>query len=122
MQITTESVKTGHPDIVSDSIAANIIAEILEEEKKIGMTINNMPHCGIEVFLGKGLCVVGGEVSSRVYVDIDRCVRKSVLSLGYNDSALGLDGNSMGIFNAIIPQSCDINMGTRAELGMYKEI
>ena len=122
MQITSESVKTGHPDIVSDSIAANIIAEILEEEKKIGLTIDNMPHCGIEVFLGKGLCVVGGEVSTRVKVDIDKSVRQTVLSIGYNDCAVGLNGNSMGILNTIIPQSGDINIGSRADLGKYKEI
>jgi S-adenosylmethionine synthetase len=122
MQITSESVKVGHPDVVADHIAANIIADILLEEKKTGMTIDNMPHCGVEVFLGKGLCVVGGEVSTRVYVDVDKCVRNVVLTLGYNDPILGLDGNSMGILNTIIPQSCDINIGTRAELGLYKEI
>jgi S-adenosylmethionine synthetase len=122
MQITSESVKVGHPDVVADHIAANIIADILLEEKKTGMTIDNMPHCGVEVFLGKGLCVVGGEVSTRVYVDVDKCVRNVVLTLGYNDPILGLDGSSMGILNTIIPQSCDINIGTRAELGLYKEI
>ncbi len=122
MQITSESVKTGHPDIVSDSIAANIIAEILEEEKKIGLTVENMPHCGIEVFLGKGFCVVGGEVSTRAKVDIDKIVRQTVLSIGYNDRDLGLDGNSIGILNTIIPQSADINIGSRADLGKYKEM
>lgn len=122
MRITSESVKIGHPDMVADFIAANIIAEIIQAELKLGMTIDNMPHCGVEVFLGKGLCVVGGEVSTQVYVDVDRCVRESVLSLGYDDPLLGLDGNSMGIMNAIIPQSCDINMGTRAETSACQEI
>ena len=122
MQITSESVKIGHPDMVADSIAANIIAQILDEEGKIGMTIDNMPHCGIEVFLGKGLCVVGGEVSTRVKVDIEKSVRQTVLSIGYNDCAVGLNGKSMGILNTIIPQSDDINIGTRASLGKYKEI
>lgn len=122
MQITSEGVKVGHPDIVSDSIASNIIARILEEENKIGMDINCMPHCGIEVFLGKGLCVVGGEVSTRIYIDIEKTVRQTVLSIGYKDCALGLNGDSMGIFNAIIPQSPDINIGTRADLGKHKEI
>ena len=41
MQITSESVKVGHPDIVADSIAANIIAEIFNEENKIGMDIHD---------------------------------------------------------------------------------
>jgi S-adenosylmethionine synthetase len=122
MRITAESVKQGHPDIVADSIAANIIAEILDEEGKIGLDVGNMPHCGLEVFLGKGLCVVGGEVSTRVYVDIDRSVRRTVVGLGYNDCAVGLNGYSMGVINAIIPQSEDINIGSRADLGKYKEM
>ena len=122
MQISSESVKVGHPDIVADMIAANIIATILDREHKKGMDINTMPHCGIEVFLGKGLCVVGGEVSTRAWIDLDKCVRETVLSLGYNDSAVGLNGNSLGVLNAIIPQSPDINIGTRADAGKYKEI
>ncbi|MEQ8215215.1 MAG: S-adenosylmethionine synthetase N-terminal domain-containing protein, partial [Smithellaceae bacterium] len=122
MQITSEGVKIGHPDMVADSIAANIIAAIINEEHKICMDIHCMPHCGIEVFLGKGLCVVGGEVSTRVYIDIEKNVRETVLKIGYNDSALGLNGSSMGILNTIIPQSPDINIGTRADLGKYKEI
>ncbi len=122
MRITSESVKVGHPDIVADSIAANIIAAILDKEKERGLTVDNMPHCGIEVFLGKGLCIVGGEVATRVYVDIERSVRDTVLKLGYCDYELGLNGNSMGILNTIIPQSPDINIGTRADLGKYKEI
>jgi len=122
MQISSESVKIGHPDIVADTIAANIIATILDREHQKGMTIHTMPHCGIEVFLGKGLCVVGGEVSTRAWIDLDKCVRETVLSLGYNDSAVGLNGNSLGVLNAIIPQSPDINIGTRADKGKYKEI
>lgn len=79
------------------------------------------PTAGLK-FLGKGVCVVGGEVSTRVYIDIEKCVRKTVLSIGYKESALGLNGDSMGVLNAIIPQSLDINIGTRADMGKYKEI
>jgi S-adenosylmethionine synthetase len=122
MQITSESVKVGHPDIVCDSIAANIIATILDEEKKIGMNVDNMPHCGIEIFLGKGLCIIGGEVATRIYIDVEKIVRDTVLSIGYCDYHLGLNGNSMGILNTIIEQSPDINIGTRADMGKYKEI
>ncbi|MCK9274146.1 MAG: methionine adenosyltransferase [Syntrophales bacterium] len=122
MLITSEAVKVGHPDIVADTIAAHIIAKILDEEHKVGMDVNTMPHCGLEVFLGKGFCIVGGEVSTRVYIDIEKSLRQTVLSIGYNDAAVGLNGHSMGVFNAIIPQSPNINMGTRADLGKYKEI
>ncbi len=122
VQITSEGVKIGHPDVVADTIAASIIARILDEEKKIGVDINTIPHCGLEVFLGKGFCIVGGEVATRIYVDIEKSLRQTVLSLGYNDAAVGLNGHSMGVFNAIIPQSPNINIGTRADLGKYKEI
>ena len=68
MQISSESVKVGHPDLVADIIAANVIAAILDGERKEkdGLNLANMPHCGIEVFLGKGICLVGGEVRTRV--------------------------------------------------------
>ncbi len=122
MLITAEAVKVGHPDIVADTIAADIIASILDEEHKLGMVIENMPHCGIEVFLSKGFCVVGGEVATKVYIDIEKRIRRTVLALGYNDAAVGLNGHSMGVLNAIIPQSPNINIGTRADLGKHKEI
>jgi S-adenosylmethionine synthetase len=122
MQISSESVKVGHPDIVADIIAASIIAAILDEEKKLGLTLANMPHCGIEVFLGKGICLVGGEVRTRVFVDIDKITRDSVLSIGYNHAAVGLNGHLMGVLNAIIPQSPDINQGTSCLLNKDHEI
>jgi S-adenosylmethionine synthetase len=122
MQISSEGVKVGHPDIVADIIAANIIAAILDEEKKLGLTLGNMPHCGIEVFLGKGICLVGGEVRTRVFIDIDQITRDSVLSIGYNHAAVGLNGHLMGVLNAIIPQSPDINQGTSCLLNKDHEI
>ncbi len=122
MQISSESVKVGHPDLVADIIAANVIAAILDEEKKQKLTLANMPHCGIEVFLGKGICIVGGEVRTRVYVDIDKVARDSVIELGYNHAAVGLNGHLMGVLNAIIPQSPDINQGTSCLLNKDREI
>ena len=124
MQISSESVKVGHPDMVADIIAANVIAEILDGEKKEkdGLNLTNMPHCGIEVFLGKGICLVGGEVRTRVYVDIDKIARQAVIELGYNHAAVGLNGHLMGILNAIIPQSEDINQGTSCLLNKDREI
>ena len=124
MEISTESVKVGHPDLVADIIAANVIAAILDKEKKEkqGLNLANMPHCGLEVFLGKGICLVGGEVRTRVNVDIDKIARESVLELGYNHASVGLNGHSMGVLNAIIPQSPDINQGTSCLLNKTGEI
>ena len=122
MRITSESIKVGHPDIVADMIAANLIAEILDEEQKLGVGLQNMPHCGLEVFLGRGLCLVGGEVTTRAKIDVERSVRKTVLGLGYRDAAVGFDGNTMKILDEIIPQSPDINRGTSAALNANQEV
>ncbi|HOE79439.1 MAG TPA: methionine adenosyltransferase [Smithellaceae bacterium] len=124
MEISSESVKVGHPDLVADIIAANVIAAILDKEKKEkeGLNLANMPHCGLEVFLGKGICLVGGEVRTRVNVDIDKIARESVLELGYNHASVGLNGHLMGVLNAIIPQSPDINQGTSCLLNKKGEI
>lgn len=122
MEISSEGIKRGHPDVLADTIAAHVIAEILDREAEIGLDVFNMPHCGIEVFLGKGFCLVGGEISTRIYVDIERIVRQTVLSLGYGDAAVGLNGHSMGVLTAVIPQSPDINIGTRADMGKHREI
>ncbi|MGB4549443.1 MAG: S-adenosylmethionine synthetase N-terminal domain-containing protein, partial [Syntrophales bacterium] len=97
MLVSAESIKVGHPDLVADQISANIIADILDKERKMGLHVHNMPHCGIEVFLGKAFCLVGGEVTTRAHIDVERIVRETVLSLGYNDAAVGLNGNNMGI-------------------------
>jgi S-adenosylmethionine synthetase len=72
--------------------------------------------------LGKGICLVGGEVRTRAYVDIDDIARQSVLSIGYNHAAVGLNGHLMGVLNAIIPQSPDINQGTSCLLNKDHEI
>ena len=124
MEISSESVKVGHPDLVADIIAANVIAAILDKEKKEkeGLNLANMPHCGLEVFLGKGICLVGGEVRTRVNVDIDKIARESVLELGYNHASVGLNGHLMGVLNAIIPQSPNINQGTSCLLNKKGEI
>jgi S-adenosylmethionine synthetase len=66
--------------------------------------------------------MVGGEVRTRVYVDVDKIARDSVIELGYNHAAVGLNGHLMGVLNAIIPQSPDINQGTSCLLNKDREI
>jgi S-adenosylmethionine synthetase len=57
-----------------------------------------------------------------VFIDIDQITRDSVLSIGYNHAAVGLNGHLMGVLNAIIPQSSDINQGTSCLLNKDHEI
>jgi S-adenosylmethionine synthetase len=57
-----------------------------------------------------------GEITSQAYVDIASIVRRRLLDIGYDSSAVGFDGNSCGVNIAIGAQSPDIAQGVdRAE-------
>lgn len=101
---TAEWCGMRHPDFVCDHIADSILADMFEKDK-------NCPHAGIEALLYKGGVVIGGEMKTDAYIDIPDIARKAVLELGYNDSDLGLDGNSMAVLNCINKQSPCIDVG-----------
>jgi S-adenosylmethionine synthetase len=56
----------------------------------------------------KSKVYVGGEVSSKAQVDIDRVIRETLRGIGYADTARGLDGNTCEIVRDISKQSPDI--------------
>lgn len=100
---TSESVTEGHPDKLCDQISDGILDEVLRQDK------NGRVAC--ETFVTVGLVIVGGEITTSAYVDIDNLVRKIVRDAGYTDSRLGFDYESCAILNAIHSQSPDIAQG-----------
>ncbi len=100
---TSESVSEGHPDKVADQISDAILDEFLKQDP------NAKVAC--ETFVTTGLVVVGGEVKSIAYVDIQRAARKVIRQIGYTKSAYMFDADSCGIVTAIHEQSPDINRG-----------
>lgn len=100
---TSESVSEGHPDKVADQISDAILDEFLKQDP------NAKVAC--ETFVTTGLVVVGGEVKSKAYVDIQRAARKVIRQIGYTKSAYMFDADSCGIVTAIHEQSPDINRG-----------
>src|SRR4051794_32265 len=71
------------------------------------------PHSrvAVETLLTTGLVVVAGEVDTTGYVDVKALVRQRILSIGYDSSAKGFDGESCGVMVAIGGQSGDIAQG-----------
>jgi S-adenosylmethionine synthetase len=107
---TSESVSSGHPDKIADTISDAILDEFLRKDK------NSKVAC--ETFVTTGQVIVGGEVKSDAYVDIQSVVRNVINEIGYTKSEYMFDGNSCGILSAIHEQSPDINRGvvrTKAE-------
>ncbi|MCF0173878.1 MAG: methionine adenosyltransferase [Bacteroidales bacterium] len=100
---TSESVSAGHPDKVSDQISDAILDEFLRQDP------NSKVAC--EVFCTTGLVVVGGEVNTQGYVDVQKTAREVVNYIGYNKAEYMFDGNSCGVLSAIHGQSGDINRG-----------
>lgn len=100
---TSESVSEGHPDKVADQISDAILDEFLRLDS------NSKVAC--ETFVSTGLVVVGGEVNSKAYVDIQQIARRVINRIGYTKAEYMFDGNSCGILSAIHDQSPDINRG-----------
>ena len=100
---TSESVSEGHPDKVADQISDAILDEFIRQDS------NSKVAC--ETFVSTGLVVVGGEVRSSAYVDIQQITRRVINKIGYTKAEYMFDGNSCGILSAIHEQSADINRG-----------
>ena len=100
---TSESVSEGHPDKVADQISDSILDEFLRQDPEAKVAC--------ETFCTAGLVVVGGEVQSSAYVDIDSVVRETIARIGYTKAEYGFDASSCGIISTIHGQSADINRG-----------
>ena len=104
---TSESVSEGHPDKVADQISDSILDEFLRQDPEAKVAC--------ETFCTAGLVVVGGEVQSSAYVDIDRVARETIARIGYTKAEYGFDAASCGIISTIHEQSADINRGVVRE-------
>lgn len=100
---TSESVSEGHPDKVADQISDAILDEFLRRDPE--------SKVACETFVTTGLAVIGGEVKSDAYVDIQGVARRVINRIGYTKAEYMFDGNSCGVLSAIHEQSADINRG-----------
>jgi S-adenosylmethionine synthetase len=100
---TSESVTEGHPDKLSDRISDEVLDEVLRQDKK--------GRVACETFVTVGLVIVGGEITTKGYVDIHELVRRTVKDIGYTESKYGFTYKTCAILNAIGAQSPDIAQG-----------
>jgi S-adenosylmethionine synthetase len=100
---TSESVTEGHPDKVCDQISDAVLDEILKADKK--------GRVACETFITIGLVVVGGEITTRSYVEVPSLVRNLIREIGYTDPKYGFNHSTCAILNAIGTQSPDIAQG-----------
>jgi len=100
---TSESVTEGHPDKICDQISDGVLDEILSDDPT--------GRVACETFVTVGLVIVGGEITTTTYVDINNLVRDIIHQIGYIKPELGFSYESCAILNAIGTQSPDIAQG-----------
>ena len=104
---TSESVSEGHPDKIADQISDAVLDEILKQDPKA--------RVACETYVKTGMALVGGEITTSAWVDIENLTRQVICDIGYKHSDMGFDGNSCAVLNAIGKQSSDINQGVDRE-------
>ncbi|MBT4285699.1 MAG: methionine adenosyltransferase [Deltaproteobacteria bacterium] len=100
---TSESVSEGHPDKIADQISDALLDEFLRYDAK--------SKVACETFVTTGLVVLGGEVKTTGYVDVQKIARRVINRIGYTKAEYMFDGNSCGVISSIHEQSPDINQG-----------
>jgi S-adenosylmethionine synthetase len=103
---TSESVTEGHPDKIADQISDAILDAIIAQD----------PYARVacETLVKTGMVFVGGEVTTKAWVDVEDIARHVIKDIGYNSSEMGFDWASCAVLTAIGKQSPDIAQGVDA--------
>ncbi len=109
---TSESVTEGHPDKICDQISDAVLDAVLKDDPD--------GACCCEVFTTTGLVVVGGEITTSTYVDVQKIVRDTLKEIGYDNADYGIDYKSCSVLNAIHEQSSDIAQGESISAGDHR--
>jgi S-adenosylmethionine synthetase len=105
---TSESVGEGHPDKICDQISDAVLDSALKQDPG--------SRVACESFATTGLVLVGGEITTGGYIDLQRVVRGVLKSIGYDDPDYGIDYQSCAVLSCIHEQSRDIAQGVGSDL------
>lgn len=100
---TSESVSEGHPDKIADQISDAVLDAALQEDP--------FSRVACEVFTTTNTVIVGGEITTRANLNIEKIARDTLLEIGYTDDRFGIDGSTCDVHVLVHTQSPDIAMG-----------
>ena len=109
---TSESVTEGHPDKICDQISDAVLDAVLADDPDAA--------CCCEVYTTTGLILVGGEITTKTYVDVQQIARDTLKEIGYTNSDYGIDYKSCNVMNVIHEQSSDIAQGEKPDVSPHK--
>ena len=93
---TSESVSEGHPDKVCDAISDGVLDAIYQQDTDA--------RVACETFVTTGLVLVGGEITTKAYIEVQDIVRETVKRIGYTSADYKFDAESCSVLNAIHSQ------------------
>jgi S-adenosylmethionine synthetase len=108
--VSSESVGEGHPDKVADNCSDAILDAILSQDRTA--------RVACETLVNTGMAVISGEITTTALVDYTDVVRETITGIGYNDGAMGFDGNTCAVLVALDKQSPDIAQGVNEGEGV----
>ena len=100
---TSESVSEGHPDKLCDQISDGVLDDVLMQDP--------YGRVACETYVTMGLLIIGGEITTTAYVDIQKLARGIIKEIGYIHPKYGFDYHTCAIINTINSQSPDIAQG-----------
>jgi S-adenosylmethionine synthetase len=109
---TSESVTEGHPDKICDQVADAVLDAVLKDDPDSA--------CCCEVFTTTGMVLVGGEITTKTYVDVQSIVRNVLKDIGYTHADYGIDYKSCAVISVIHEQSKDIAQGENPKKAIHK--
>jgi S-adenosylmethionine synthetase len=109
---TSESVTEGHPDKICDQVADAVLDAVLTDDPDSA--------CCCEVFTTTGMVLVGGEITTKTYVDVQSIVRNVLKDIGYDNADYGIDYKSCSVISVIHEQSKDIAQGENPKKALHK--
>ncbi len=100
---TSESVSEGHPDKVCDQISDAVLDALIAQDKS--------SRVACETFVTTGMVLVGGEITTKGYIEVQDVVRSVIRQIGYTKAGVGFDAESCSVLSTIHSQSPDIAQG-----------
>jgi S-adenosylmethionine synthetase len=100
---TSESVSEGHPDKVCDQISDAVLDALIKQDKT--------SRVACETFVTTGMVLVGGEITTKGYIEVQEIVRNVIRDIGYTKAGVGFDADSCSVLSSIHSQSPDIAQG-----------
>jgi S-adenosylmethionine synthetase len=100
---TSESVSEGHPDKIADQISDAVLDALITQDKT--------SRVACETFVTTGMALVGGEITTSGYIEVQDLVREIIRDIGYTRAEYRFDADSCSVISSIHSQSPDIARG-----------